>query len=309
MDTECARKVKEFHSLLGENEWNQPIAYKFGNQSIPLYKIKSCDELNRLIGYARFQYANDGKTILYRGQPSLFEDTLRPLIARKDSAGTITKAIKDLEKTLEIIKQCTDLRKCLIGQRGRMQVLEQEDANKDVIEGCIQHYGCPTRMIDLVDNHWIALWFATALCSQPAADATYVLLYAADTSTTCCNGVYKTKEMTTIDLRKAVSSIFLRPAAQHAWVSRFNDTYDYSNAIAGIIQIQKQDALNMLGIVGDNHDEAPSNSLLNYSNLFPEASESRDKGWNELLKHQAGTLQNNQYHTKQCLAKGTIAIK
>ena len=310
MDIECVRKeVEEFDSLLGENEWNQPVPYIFGNQSMPLYKINSCDELNRLIGYARFQYANDGKTILYRGQPSLFEDTLQPSIARKESADTITEAIKDLEKTLETIKQRTDLRKCLIGPRGRMQALEQEDADKDVIEGCIQHYGCPTRMIDLVDNHWVALWFATAPCNQPAADAAYVLLYAADTSTSCCNGVYKTEEMTTIDLRKAVSSIFLRPAAQHAWVSRFNDTYDYSNAIVGIIQIQKQDALNMLGIEGDNHDEAPSNSLLNYNNLFPEASESRDKGWNELLKHQAGNLQNNRYHAIQCLAKDTIAIK
>lgn len=312
MDIECERTdALIFDSLLGENEWNQPMPHEFGNQTIPLYKINSCDELNRLIGYARFQYANEGKTILYRGQPSLFKNALQPSIAREreNSAGTTTEAIKNLKTTLNNIKQCTDLRKCLIGPRARMQVLEQEDADKDVIEGCIQHYGCRTRMIDLVDNHWIALWFATVSDGHPVNENAYVLLYAADTSTKCCNGVYKTEEMTTIDLRKAVSSIFLRPAAQHAWVSRLNDAYDYSDAIVGIIEIQRKNALNMLGIEGDGHDDAPSNSLLNHNNLFPAASEERDKGWYELLKHQTGTPQNEQYHAKQCLTAGTIAIE
>lgn len=178
-----------------------------------------------------------------------------------------------------------------------MQVLQQKDADIDVIEGCVQHYGCPTRMIDLVDNHWVALWFATASDDHLVNENAYVLLYAADTSPNCCNGVYKTKEMTTIDLRKAVSSIFLRPAAQHAWVSRLNDTYDYSDAIVGIIEIQKQDALNMLGIEGDSHDEAHGNSLLSHNNLIPAASKNKDKGWHELLKRQAGTPKN---HSKPC---------
>ena len=32
------------------------------------------------------------------------------------------------------------------------------DVEKNKIEAMLQHYGIPTRFIDVVDNHWIALW-------------------------------------------------------------------------------------------------------------------------------------------------------
>lgn len=36
--------------------------------------------------------------------------------------------------------------------------LDNSDTSKLRIESLLQHYGIPTNFIDVVDNHWIALW-------------------------------------------------------------------------------------------------------------------------------------------------------
>ena len=46
----------------------------------------------------------------------------------------------------------------------------------------------------------------------------YLILYVADTQGECFRGVYAGTETMTIDLRKALPSVILRPCAQHGWI-------------------------------------------------------------------------------------------
>ena len=41
------------------------------------------------------------------------------------------------------------------------------ETSKCKIEGMLQHYGVPTRFIDVVDNHWIALWMGLNKTEKP----------------------------------------------------------------------------------------------------------------------------------------------
>ena len=41
------------------------------------------------------------------------------------------------------------------------------DTSKIKIEGMLQHYGVPTRFIDVVDNHWVALWMGLNQTDRP----------------------------------------------------------------------------------------------------------------------------------------------
>ena len=100
-------------------------------------------------------------------------------------------------------------------------------------EPLLQHYGISTTWIDLVDNIWVALWFACyrALAIGKSKEFmhfekraysleeryAYILLIAADT-VSCSHdtpGYFPGRNTELVDLRMSAPSVFLRPHSQH----------------------------------------------------------------------------------------------
>lgn len=183
-----------------------------------------------------------------------------------------------------------------------------------IVEALLQHYGYSTHFIDLVDNHWIALWFglnqfkkiknlSEYCCYQkrtinpidlvtsndPEAEIyQYMLLVAVDNNAAPVErGIYVGNEIITIDLRSSLPSIFLRPHAQHGLVVRRNthdpaDSFDISANVVGIVRLRIDNVISWIG----------SGNLLESANLFP--SPAYDYGYEILLQRK--DLFENDYH-------------
>lgn len=162
-------------------------------------------------------------------------------------------------------------------------------------EALLQHYGLKTTWIDLVDNIWVALWFAchnarsVGPCGEhlhferrvPRTDSTgkvYVLLVAVNAVApdNARPGFYAGTTTELIDLRIAAPSVFVRPHAQHGLLMRKRGNTvqrptDYSSQIRGILEIDLADALEWLG----------NSTALSVHSLFPPPS--YDNGYGNLL--------------------------
>lgn len=130
-----------------------------------------------------------------------------------------------------------------------------------VLEGLLQHYGIKTHYVDIVDNHWIALWFGlyestklknihSYLCytrrTVDKCECTddmyqYLILIASNNNIINLYRLNPKSKTVTIDLRANLPTMFLRPHAQHGFVMRKlksdEDGYDISKYIVGIIEI------------------------------------------------------------------------
>ena len=162
-------------------------------------------------------------------------------------------------------------------------------------EPLLQHYGLRTSWVDLVDNVWVALWFAchrahaTGPISQylhfekrnvhkePDAFA-YILLVGADNGRLAhrAPGIYVGTNTELVDLRVAAPSIFLRPHSQHGLLFRVRGDHvkrpvDYGTQIRGILRISLADALAWLG----------AGQMLGVHALFPPPY--YDRGYSILL--------------------------
>jgi len=149
-------------------------------------------------------------------------------------------------------------------------------------EPLLQHYGISTSWIDLVDNVWIALWFA---CNRAmsigklneflhfekrlpseAEKYAYILLIAADISSRskAKPGYFYGDNTELVDLRMAAPSVFLRPHAQHGLLFRKRGSkggrpLDYADQIRGVIRVDLSKALDWLG----------TGKMTNTHSLFP----------------------------------------
>jgi len=171
-------------------------------------------------GYLKYCFGQDANSmVLYRGQSKLYPN-LRPSLYREVNSQK-NKNQQDLNLNT-FISQLSDKKYGL------------KDVNPYAIEPLLQHYGIRTKWLDLVDNIWIALWFA---CNEAISagvsneylhfeqripygskNYAYVLLIKAETNERydICPGVWKGPNTELIDLRTAVHSLFLRPHVQHA---------------------------------------------------------------------------------------------
>lgn len=266
--------------------------FKNGN-SVPIYEVFSVHALNQLIGYAKFINRTYGD-VYYRGECRLHEE-LRPSIFRGCSSANISERLNKLVK------------KIINDEKMRHQLkLDTSNAvcNKNIIEAMIQHYGIKTRFLDVVDNHWIALWMGSyevksikqvynyyhyykrtvplieAFNQKDLTDKDlyqYILLIAVPGDKKCLSrGVFSSDEIIELDLRQALPSIFLRPHAQHGIVIR-KKSYkhpletDLSSNVIGVIKIRIDRAQEWLG----------NGQLLTQENLFP--APSYDFGYDLLL--------------------------
>lgn len=293
------RPSKKFSPKVVQNISNPYInkiaIHKFQTgHEVPIFDISDYRALNQLIGYAKFLNTDYGD-VYYRGEVHLHQSLL-PSISRKpnsykyeqESNCAVKNAIRD-DRFSRVAK--------LSGFKGK------QSANL-IVEALLQHYGYSTHFIDLVDNHWIALWFGlnefkkiknlSEYCyykkrtinpvelvttKDPTASIyQYMLLVAVDNNAAPIErGIYFGNETITIDLRSSLPSIFLRPHAQHGLVVRRNkhdpDTsFDMAQNVVAIARLRIDNVISWVG----------EGSLLETANLFP--SPAYDYGYEILLQ-------------------------
>lgn len=256
---------------------------------INVYLIETVHDLTQFIGFGKYKNNMIGN-VYFRGQTSLYNGTMIPSLYRKR-----TRLDKITWKYNEPINKVIREKK----------IFNQYD--RAVFEPLIQHYGMKTPYIDLVDNVWVALWFALHQAESVSINSheyvyyheskekyAYIILMISDAKKeTERFGVYKGINTTLIDLRKATPSYFLRPHAQHAYMIRKNENFpgDYSDLIVGIAKIPTNVGFKWLGL----------NEFLSLSSLFPAAY--FDSGYSILLKTYPEEEQGiiNQYGSIQIL--------
>ena len=254
---------------------------------IPVYSIKSYHSLTQFIGYGKY-INNLWGNVYLRGQTSLYNGYLSPSLLRRKIISGENQLVK--EKAEAATSNTVKFSNININHRFseyKHQINESLNGtqhftswNKDIIEPLLQHYGIKTHWIDIVDNIWVALWFALHKTTSTIADGReyihmfenddneygYVFLIGCDAQdkNPYQAGIYKSPSTIMVDLRKAVPSFFLRPHAQHALMLRkrsdkYENFMDYTDRIIGIAKIRVKDGLKWIGQTG----------LLSVQSLFP----------------------------------------
>jgi hypothetical protein len=206
-------------------------------------------------GYLKFIRAKESEAIFFRGQTETYA-TLSPTLFRKigPTQGAQAAVVNQRTAFMKLIDEATPIFK-------QIKPFSHEPL--------LQHYGLATTWIDLVDNIWVALWFAChkahvsgkrsqylhferRLHEQDPGGFAYILLIAVDSEATGVPGLFKGENTELVDLRVTCPSIFLRPHAQHGVLFRKRGSgpirpIDYSSQLRGIIRIGLSDALSWLG--------------------------------------------------------------
>ena len=282
---------------------------------VPLYDISTMGAFNQLVGFAKFTNSEYGN-VYYRGIGGLYDNVLPSLLRnrRKGIPDDLTAMLKKISKDKRLndsLKLRTINSKAYSKQDYRSNKIV-ERFNKYTIESLLQHYVGYTRFLDVVDNHWIALWMGLHkfqmhgkgarycackkrqlllgdMLEQLAKDKkllpnediyVYVLLMAMPHATSVPEyGITQTEYFVEVDLRKALPSIYIRPHAQHALVIK--KRVKHSDGSASYFYMSKQ----VVGIIKVRIDIADNwvgnGYLMTESNIFP--SPSLDQGYNTLL--------------------------
>ena len=262
-------KVLNFEKKTPSNITFEPIILSCG-ESINIYTIETVHDLTQFIGYGKYMN-NLEHNVFLRGQTDLFNGSLTPSLyrgrTRFDSiTASYNQKMNFIQRNIKSFKQY----------------------DRKILEPLLQHYGIKTSHIDVVDNVWVARWFALHQAKSEVINSheyvyfyktpneySYILLVATDAITVSeYKGVYEGKKSRLVDLRKSLPSYFLRPHAQHAYMLRKTNTYpiDYSDLIIGIAKIPSKLGFKWLG----------TNEFLTVSSLFPAAY--FDSGYKILLK-------------------------
>lgn len=267
-------------------KYDGQYTFSCGN-SVPVYEVSSIHALNRIVGYAK--YINEAYgNVYYRGECRL-HPSLKPSLYRHCRKGE--KKTKKLSAVIQKIYNDPTMKNHL--NLGNCEC----EIDKIKIEGILQHYGVPTRFVDVVDNHWVALWMGLYSIEKPkeykqyyhytkrsvplvefakgdpVSDELlfqYLLLIAVPfPEKRALSGIQISSDYIEVDLRQAVPSYFLRPHAQHGLLVRRKvhfsrpglsaDEYDMASAVIGIIKMRIDRVNEWLG-QGD---------LLSQENLFP----------------------------------------
>lgn len=283
---------------------------------VPIYKITTTNAFNQLIGFAKFINSDYGN-VYYRGISSLYDNVL-PSLMRNRAKGMPSDLNNICDKILndERLRNSLKLRNTIKypNKQNQFRLNKHiERFNKYTVEALLQHYVGTTRFLDVVDNHWIALWMGLHSFSQHgkcgkycscikrrlligdvleqkaiSVNSTsasnlfiYVLLIAMPHAISVPKyGITQTEGFVEVDLRKALPSIYLRPHAQHALVVRKIDKHNI-NQTASYYDMANQ-VVGILKIRIDIADEWLGNgALMSEKNIFP--SPSVDQGYNTLL--------------------------
>lgn len=268
------RIIDDFEKKVSTEIRKEIIKVSCGKE-VPIYYINSPSELHQFVGYCK--YVNRNYNVYIRGQNDIYNGTLIPSLFRN---------IKNSENAIRTFYERIN------------SILSYNDTfskyNKLIFEALIQHYGIKTTQIDVVDNLWVALWFASnEFCCKAIKsnehlfsfnstnEYGYIILLASDAIKAAkkTKGIYEGKETLIIDLRKALPSFYLRPHAQHAFMLRkkaigdksAKKLVDYTDLIVGVAKIKTETIQEWIG----------TSKLLSVNSLFPSAC--FDSGFELLL--------------------------
>jgi hypothetical protein len=127
----------------------------------------------------------------------------------------------------------------------------------------LQHYGYRTTWLDVVDNLWVAVWFATNLigpadkrsrASTPRTTGSGWIYFIAATERTNCEA---------LDLRNAHHGLSLRPHAQSGWSVRsiVPEDGDLSSGVIGCVEFPITERWAFGGHLGSSEFLFPSRAL------------------------------------------------
>lgn len=234
-----------------------------------VFHVRDPHALIQAAGYIKHVYATTkAQNVFYRGQTRYF-DGMSPSLFRGISKHSTQS------KNTHILKSFITTARTQVKRLGKLP--------EEIVEPLLQQYGLRTSWVDLVDNIWVALWFACHRAyvagsndkylhfekrhpqqgSEP--QFAYVVLLAMDaTEGSATPGFWRGPTTELTDLRVGVPSIFLRPHAQHGVLFRLRGgperrELDYRSAVVGVIRVDLLDALDWLG----------QGSLLDVHALFP----------------------------------------
>lgn len=260
------------------------------SSGLEILSISDPHALIKAAGYLKFTHSGTDKSeaIYFRGERKIYGN-LGPTLFRGISSQT-TKA-KRITAINSVISEFRKKEK-IFGKFG-----------KYAHEPLLQHYGYSTTWIDLVDNLWVALWFA---CHKARASGSngeylhferrvstadeeyaYIILVGVDIDKRHSKkpGFFHGDNTELIDLRMAAPSIFLRPHAQHGLLFRcrgdkIQRPSDYKKQIRGVIRVTLADALSWLG----------DGKIVGAHSLFPPAF--YDDGYRILLESDVQSVSN-----------------
>ena len=256
----------------GISKWDNETAF---------FLIETPHALSQLAGYVKYCLSSDGP-VFFRGQtshyPTMYPSLFSPMKKSKQrlSPGTCIHRVT-LSRNF-IKEECQDA--------------FLTNTPQEAQEAILQHYGLKTRWLDLVDNVWSALWFATHTAhtlkndkyvhyEQNKEKFSYIyMLQFGKPEREVINGIHITgKGMQIADLRIAAPSTYLRPHSQHGVLAmrqdlRTGDGADYSDCVALVMQIDTEKALSWLG----------HSILVQDSFMFP--SPKYDQGYQIFLEKQ-----------------------
>lgn len=271
--------------------------------TVPIYEAFSVYGFNRLVGYLKYlnrTYAN----VYSRGECKLHESLIPSLYRGKDNL-----KIEDKKINLIINRFLEDNK--MLDYLG----LDPNDKERSQyrIESVLQHYGATTSFLDVVDNHWVALWMGLnryIIVTQTDKYAKYVertiplvekisgahdleqanewdnniyqyvlLIAVPFANNPSVDGINKSNDIIEIDLRKSLPSTFLRPHAQHGLVIK-------KNVLNSIRKSEDYDlSTNVVAIIKIRIDRAKQwigdGELLTQDNLIPPPG--YDPGYDLLL--------------------------
>ena len=251
-----------------------------------VFHVDSLHTYIQAAGYLKFYLGKNNRGgVFFRGQTRLYSSMVPGLYRGAERQVTKEERHGALIGYLERVEE-------------ERRVLRAVDPR--VREPLLQHYGLRTRWIDLVDNAWVALWFAcfNAVTTgkldeylhferrgDPAGEDlrerfAYIVLMEAEMSPDPeMEGWYRGDDTELVDLRVAAPSHFVRPHAQHGVLLKrkilnlaIPEATDYIDLVRGAIRIPLSKALAWLGNGG----------LTQVHTLFPPPS--YDYGYLELLR-------------------------
>ncbi|MET9273652.1 FRG domain-containing protein [Kribbella sp. NPDC003557] len=260
---------------------------------VPVLTVDELPSLVQAVGYLKFH--TEGLTYL-RGQTHLYDSMLPSLFRGARPGNQRAAQIARLVATTSPWTcshsghKAGDCIERLSGAGHNEIRLLSGGVPRYAAEPLLQHYGVKTRWIDVVDNLWIALWFAChsfggvegyrhpvrRTLHDGGDPYVYVITVGLPGARkTVAPGLVRVPDRGRIvDLREAVPSFYLRPHAQHGLLVRPHDD-DYFNLRLGALRIPLPDALDWLG----------SSLLLSPFALFPPPSV--DVGYRRMIRASA----------------------
>lgn len=273
----------------------------------PVYSVTDPTALVQVIGWLKSISSSPG--VLFRGQADLYGGRLVPSGLRNGSGTAGSKGVTTHDRDLRAYIDdlwgapcgCTpdgfkfqDAHLCAERHAGGATAAIYRGVRRACVEPLLQHYGIRTRWVDLVDNSWVALWFAChEYVSTDAGNFAYLrprllgeglhaYLVVVDTGQpqpTAIPGYWLADDVRLVDLRYAVPSIYLRPHAQHGLLVAPRGGLDgdapniIERTIRAAIRIDLALAQEWLG----------KGVMVSDYVLFPPAV--RDEGYRRLLRH------------------------